>query len=295
MAPFADRKRLQMCPKRAPAATALAVVLALACATPAAAAFWSRGKGKEAAEPARPVAAPTAEAEAAPRRATPAERAAAERLDALARAAFWGREVQIDPLDAEAGVKLAAALRMLGRFDEAAQAAQQVQVAHPTYVEAMLEEARARIGQGRAFYGVEPLKRAQAAAPRDWRPLSLLGVAYEQTERPDEALEAFEQALKVSPENPTVLTNLALFHATRGDSAQAETLLRRAVAHPEAGVRERQNLALVLGLQGKIAEAERLLRQDLPPEVAAANLAYLRAEAEGGAATRSWGRLEGAQ
>ena len=39
----------------------------------------------------------------------------------------------------------------------------------------------------------------------------------------------------------------------------------------------RQNLALILGLEGKLAEAERLERQDLPPELAEANMAYLRA------------------
>ena len=64
--------------------------------------------------------------------------------------------------------------------------------------------------------------------------------------------------------------------AGRGQKDQAETLLRRAVANPSAGARERQNLALILGLQGKIGEAERLLRQDLPPEIAEANLTYLR-------------------
>jgi Flp pilus assembly protein TadD len=96
-----------------------------------------------------------------------------------------------------------------------------------------------------------------------------------------------------------VLSNLALFHAARGDAPPAEALLRRAVAQPGADAQERQNLALVLGLQGKLAEAERLMRQDLPPEVANANLAYLRASggqlppgAQGG---RSWSALENAQ
>ena len=38
----------------------------------------------------------------------------------------------------------------------------------------------------------------------------------------------------------------------------------------------RQNLALVVGLQGRFAEAETIARADLPPEEAAANVAYLR-------------------
>jgi Flp pilus assembly protein TadD len=78
----------------------------------------------------------------------------------------------------------------------------------------------------------------------------------------------------------------------------AETYLRQAVAAPGATAQERQNLALVLGLQGKIAEAEPLLRRDLPPDVANANLAYLREAAAPGVqaapASRTWGALGGA-
>ena len=52
---------------------------------------------------------------------------------------------------------------------------------------------------------------------------------------------------------------------------------------------------MVLGLQGKLAEAEQLARQDLPPEQAENNLAYLRAASTGAGANRSWRALEGAQ
>jgi len=45
----------------------------------------------------------------------------------------------------------------------------------------------------------------------------------------------------------------------------------------------RQNLSLVLGLQGKLDEAEKIQRQDLPPELADANMAYLRTAAATGA------------
>jgi Flp pilus assembly protein TadD len=272
----------------APTAAALACALLLGgLATPAEAGLFGGRK-------AEPDKAKEAQAEGAPRKATPQERRTAERLDPLARVAFWSREMQIDPADTEAGVALAASLRQLGRYDEAAVIAQQVLATHPDEVEALLEDARAKIGGGGPFYAIQSLQRAQALAPKDWRPLSLLGVAYGQTERPDEAREAFLAALKLSPENPSVLSNLALHHAARGDKDQAEILLRRAVATPEAGARERQNLALVLGLQGKLSEAERLLRQDLPPEIAAANLAYLKGETATGPG-RTWGALGGAQ
>ncbi|MNU05446.1 hypothetical protein D3C72_2502570 [compost metagenome] len=38
----------------------------------------------------------------------------------------------------------------------------------------------------------------------------------------------------------------------------------------------RQNLALVVGLQGRFPEAEQIARQELDPQQADANVAYLR-------------------
>ena len=214
-------------------------------------------------------------AQAAPRPADAATRAAYDRADALSRSVFWTNEHQINPLDPVAGVKMAQALRELGQFDQAAQAAETVLTAQPPNVEAMLELGRAHIARGQAFYGIAALERARDTAPRDWRPLSLLGVAYRQVRRTDDAQIAWAQALSLSPENPDVLTNSAISFIEAGDLPQAEQLLRRASARPDASMKVRQNLALVLGLQGKTREAENILRRDLPPEVADQNLSWL--------------------
>jgi Flp pilus assembly protein TadD len=83
-----------------------------------------------------------------------------------------------------------------------------------------------------------------------------------------------------------VLSNLGLSYALAKDLPNAETILRHAAAHPPVNPRVRQNLALVVGLQGRLAEAETIVRADLPPEEAAANVAYLRqmlAHRDGGA------------
>jgi Flp pilus assembly protein TadD len=285
--------------RKSVSALLLAAALAVCAATPAAA--WPFGDAK----PAPPKTDPNA-----PKKATPEERAAAARQEPLVRAAFWQRELGIDPSDQEAGVGLAAALRALGKYDEAADQADRVVAMAPKNIEALLESARDHIDAGHGFYAIQPLKDAALLAPKDWRPVSLMGVALEQTERPDEALAAYSRALKLSPDNPAVLSNLALFYATRGDAAQAEALLRRAAAQPNATAQERQNLALVLGLEGKTAEAEYLMRQDLPPEVADANLAYFKGGATPTAVTptssapqpvkpqaqpaRTWGSVQGA-
>src|SRR3954470_2544276 len=102
--------------------TVAAAVAVLMTATPAAAGLFG-SKPKPAAIQAKPAATPAtalaAKAEANPpaRKATAEQRTAAERLDPLARAAFWGREVQADPTDVEAGVSLSKALRAMERYE----------------------------------------------------------------------------------------------------------------------------------------------------------------------------------
>jgi Flp pilus assembly protein TadD len=228
------------------------------------------------------------------RKATPEERAQADRLDPLARAAFWSNQAGLDPRDLDADIHLASALRALGQNAEAAQAAGQALVIDPSNRDAMMEQARAYLAAGRGFYAIAPLEKLRDLDARDWRIWSLLGVAYAQVSRDQDAASALRQALVLSPDNPAVLSNQAMQAAAHGDLASAEALLRQAAADPRATVQERQNLALVLGLQGKFAEAERLVRKDLPPALAENNIAYWKAAA-GGGETRSWDALRNAQ
>ena len=265
-----------MCRNPKPTATVLATLLAT-CTLAGPAAAWPFGPAKPAAAPAAKPDPAAAAAAAAPKRANAQERAVADRLDPLARSAFWAREAGIDPTDAPAGVELAAALRALGRYPEAADAAAKVLVLYPDNVEALLESARASVAAGKGFYALDPLRRAEKVSPRDWRVYSLMAVAHDQNQQPDKARAAYGQALALSPDNPAVLSNLGLWYATHGQAAQGETYLRRAAAQPGASAQERQNLALVLGMEGKLADAESLMREDLPPEMAATNMAYLQA------------------
>ena len=261
-----------MCRNRASTATVLAALLATSAFAGSAGA-WPFA----AAKPATAAAAKPAPQPDGPKKANAQERAAADRLEPLARSAFWAREAELDPTDAQAGVELAAALRTLGRYPEAGDAAGKVLVLYPDNLDALLESARAAVASGKGFYALQPLRHAQTLAPRDWRVYSLFAVAHDQNQQPAEARSAYDQALSLSPGNPAVLSNLGLWYASHGQPAAAETYLRRAAAAPGSSAQERQNLALVLGMEGKMADAESLMREDLPPDVAANNLAYLRA------------------
>ena len=260
-----------MCNKLTFAATALAPILLALVALPA--------RADNAIKPATPQASSqaTAPAKAATKPAGPADRAAADRLEPLARAAFWGGELSKNPTDGEAGVKLSVALRQLGRTQEAYNTTQQVLAVQPDNVDALLESARASIAGNQGFFAIAPAQHAQTLKPKDWRALSLLGVAYEQTRQPQLALAAHQQAVALAPDNPAALANLGMFLAANGDPAQAEQVLRKAAAEPGATPLVRQDLALILGLRGDLSESEQLQRQDLPPDLADANMAYLKA------------------
>jgi len=267
------------------------------CRTPALAATvlaLFAGPALAAEKPAPTPAAPAAAA--APRaKATPQQRTEARRLDPLGRAAFWARELDTDGRDVEAGIGMSQALRAMGRNEEAADAIGRVLIIAPDNAEALLESARAQIGRGQGFFAIEPAKKAQALAPKDWRPPALLAVALEQTGRDDEALGYHRQALSLAPNEPAVLTNMGMYYAGHGDLPRAEQMLRTAAASSRADAKVRLNLALIIGLQGRVSEAERLVRQDLPPEQAANNVAWLKAatERKPTAQGRSWDAVAG--
>ena len=136
-------------------ATAAAVLLlAGLAAQPAEAGLLKRGKTAESEKGVKPAAT----AAAAPRAANAQERAAAQRLEPLARVAFWSREFNLDPRDTEAGVALAASLRAMGRYEEASETAKRALALKPAHVEALLEQARAEIARNQGFYAIEPAK-----------------------------------------------------------------------------------------------------------------------------------------
>lgn len=102
------------------------------------------------------------------------------------------------------------------------------------------------------------------------------GTALDQLGRHEEARRYYASALKIMPDEPTVLSNLGLSYMLSKNLPRAEETLRQAYASGKADARVRQNLALVVGLQGRFAEAEQIVRADLPPDEAAANVEYLK-------------------
>ena len=135
---------------------------------------------------------------------------------------------------------------------------------------------RALAETGNYEQALDVLDRAHTPDQPDWHILSAQGAVLDQMGRHADAQRHYLTALKIVPEEPSVLSNLGLSYALSRNLPEAEATLRRAAAHPPVDPRVRQNLALVVGLQGRFAEAESIARADLPPDQAAANVAYLR-------------------
>ncbi|MGA9659605.1 MAG: tetratricopeptide repeat protein, partial [Asticcacaulis sp.] len=255
----------------------IAVLLMVSAAPASAGLFGKKDKPAEAEPTSASASAPQATQLPAPQAdpgftpATDAEIQAALRSDPLAQAAFFSNQYEHNPTDANMGLYLSNALRGLGCYAEAADAAHRVLLFAPDNEAVLIAAARAHIADNNAFFAIDLLEQAISLKPKDWMAYSLLGVAYEQTKRPEDAQATWTKALQLAPNNPFILTNMAMAKVTRGDFAGAEPLLRTAVAQPGATLQMRQNLALVLGLQNKMGEAEQLLRRDLPPQQADAS------------------------
>ncbi len=180
------------------------------------------------------------------------------------------------PEDVANAIRYAQALRATGQRTQAVAVLEQASLQNPHDKTLLGAYGRALADAGNYNQALDVLSRAHTPEMPDWRILSAQGAVLDQLGRYEEARRYYAAALKIAPDEPSVLSNLGLSYALSKDLKQAETTLRRATAQPDVGTRARQNLALVVGLQGRFDEAEAIARADLPPEEAAANVAFLR-------------------
>jgi Flp pilus assembly protein TadD len=197
--------------------------------------------------------------------------------------ADWHRDVQVygakyraNPSDLDGAMRYAQALRASGQRAQAVAVLEQVSIQNPGNKAVLGEYGRALAEDGDYEQALEVFDRAHTPDQPDWHILSAQGAVLDQMGRHQEAQRHYLTALKIAPDEPSILSNLGLSYALSKDLKNAEATLRRAAAHQPVDPRVRQNLALVVGLQGRFAEAETIARADLPPDQAAANVAYLK-------------------
>jgi Flp pilus assembly protein TadD len=187
-----------------------------------------------------------------------------------------GERYRADPKNAEAALAYGQALRATGQRSQAAAVLEQATIAHPGNKALIAGYGRALADNGNFQQAFDVLSRAHSPDNPDWRILSVQGTALDQLGRHDEARRYYASALKIVPDEPSVLSNLGISYVLSKDLPKAEEVLRQAYGSTRADARVRQNLGLVVGLQGRFAEAETIVRADLPADEAAANVAYLK-------------------
>src|SRR6266480_2060625 len=188
----------------------------------------------------------------------------------------WGERYRANPRDPEAAINYAQALRGNGQRAQAVAVLEQASLHNPKHMGVLGAYGRALADVGNYKQALEVLNRAHAPDQPDWRVLSVQGAVLDQMGRHEEAQRYYATALRIVPDEPSVLSNLGLSYALSKDLVRAEATLRRAAAQSGNDKRVRQNLALVVGLQGRFKEAESIVIADMPPDEAAANVATLR-------------------
>ncbi len=191
-------------------------------------------------------------------------------------AEVWGERYRKNQKDPEAAVRYALALRSTGQRAQAVAVLEQAAIYSPNNVVVLGAYGRALADAGNFRQALDVLSRSHTPDQPDWRILSAQGAVLDQMGRHDEARRHYQSALRIVPDEPSVMSNLGLSYALSKNLKEAEQTLRRASAFNSREPRVRQNLALVIGLQGRFQEAEEIARADLTPEEAQANLDYLR-------------------
>jgi len=188
----------------------------------------------------------------------------------------WGERYRANPADPDAAVRYAQALRAVGQRAQAAAVLEQAALHNQDNRAVLGAYGRALADNGSYQQALEVLNRAHSQDQPDWRILSVQGAVLDQMGRHADAQRHYASALRLMPNEPSVLSNLGLSYALSKNLKEAEATMRLAAAQRGAEPKVRQNLALVVGLQGRFQEAETIAKGDLSPDEAAANVAYLR-------------------
>jgi Flp pilus assembly protein TadD len=191
-------------------------------------------------------------------------------LDAL------GPRYRDNPNDVDAAIAYARALSATDQRAQAVAVLEQASIRNPRSMSLLGAYGRALAEAGQYKQALETLDRAHTPDNPDWRILNVQGAVLDQMGSHVDAQRHYASALKIVPDEPSVLSNLGLSYLLTKDLNNAEITLRRAVAQQNVGPKTRQNLALVVGLRGRFEEAEKIASADLSEKEAAANVNYLR-------------------
>jgi Flp pilus assembly protein TadD len=168
----------------------------------------------------------------------------------------YGERYRANPKDADTALKYGLALRAIGQRAQAVAVLERAAILNPGNKMVLAGWGRALADNGQSQQAFDVLSRAHTPANPDWRILSAQGTTLDKLGRHEDARRYYASALRIMPDEPSVLSNLGMSYILTKELPKAEETLRRAYAGAPVDSRIRQNLALVVGLQGRFDEAE---------------------------------------
>ena len=151
-----------------------------------------------------------------------------------------GARYRQNPNDGDAAIAYARDIRANGQRAQAVAVLEQASIRNPTSMPLLGAYGRALADAGQYQQSLMTLERAHTPDNPDWRILNVQGAVLDQMGRHAEAQRHYASALKIMPNEASVLSNLGLSYMLTKDLKNAETTLRRAAAQPNAGPKVRQ-------------------------------------------------------
>src|SRR5213593_639227 len=168
---------------------------------------------------------------------SPSKAEAAADTDPRRAAEVYGERYRANPKDADAALRYGQALRATGQRSQAVAVLEQATISHPGNKALLAAYGRALADNGNFKQAFEVLGRAHSPDNPDWRILSVQGTTLDQLGRHDEARRYYASALKIVPDEPSVLSNLGMSYVLSKDLPKAEENLRRAYGSGSADTR----------------------------------------------------------
>src|ERR1700712_2737162 len=132
-----------------------------------------------------------------------------------------------NPKDAEAALRYGKALRATGQKSQAVAVLEQATIANADNKALLAGYGRALADNGNFQQAFDVLGRAHSPDNPDWRILSAQGATLDQLGRFEEARQYYSSALKIMPDEPSVLSNLGLSYVLTKALSKAEETMRR--------------------------------------------------------------------
>lgn len=187
---------------------------------------------------------------------------------------FYSQAAQLEPNNIDALTGIGNVYLASGFWNAGLNAFRQVRLLNPRSPRTATDLATALLLNDRPGEARQVLNQQIAMTGSGLGLQNLLGLAEDLNGNHVAAQSAYASALRISPGDGEVLTNMALSMALAGSFERAEAILRRGEGTPDAIPLAGQNLALVYALDGQLLQAMEAAGRELPSGQVAANAPF---------------------